>query len=70
MSWCASLTAWLAILRLLEINSVNNNNNDNTLLQEGHVNNDCGLLKEWQVDDDKSDNNNKDKVYSFLKIWG
>ena len=30
-------------------------------------NNNGGLLQEWQVNDNKSNNNNKDKIYSILK---
>ena len=32
-------------------------------------NDDSGLLQEWQVNDDKSNNNDKDKVCLLLKRW-
>ena len=69
MSWFANLGAWSVPIKLFEIDSINgNNNNDNALLQkwQGNINN--GLLLGWQVDDDKSDNN-EDTVFLLLKRW-
>ena len=38
--------------------------------KEGKFNNNGGLLQEWQVDNDKFDNNNENKIYLFLKRLG
>ena len=67
MSWYASVTAWSALIKLLEIDNINDNNNNNTFLQEWQVNDVGDLLQGSQIDDDKPDNDNENKVYLLLR---
>ena len=40
-----------------------------TCYKNNKFNNDGGSLQGWPVHDDKSDNNNKDKIDLLLRTW-